>query len=319
MFIIIAFLSAYLFTPAYSNDHVYLFAHGLYTDQSLAYYYENIRKPHEWQIAHNQIHISFKPGIMHTWNLEDSHQFSCWIIQQPLRTFNFPDATRNGFDGSQTSLGQDNEIQALANEYEKIKNNRIILVGMSRGASTILNFLGTRASSSIAAAVIESPFDSIVHALNNFCKAAGVYWIPFSILHNSPNLFFGKFDPKGISPINVVQNINKELPILIVASLEDQLIPARNVASLYYKFLDNGHQHVYFLLLDKGTHAYLLENEDAPLYLNTAHAFYKYYGLPYNQVFAQQGESLLMQCQPTKKIVEEALKNKKSFIQRSFN
>ena len=113
-----------------------------------------------------------------------------------------------------------------------------------------------------------------------------------------------------------MHNINKELPLLIIASLEDELIPARNIATIYTKLVDCGHKHAYFLLLDKGAHAYLLENEDAHLYLNTVHAFYKKYSLPHNASFAAQGETLLAQCQPSKKIVDEALKNKKSFIKQ---
>jgi len=298
------------------DDVNYLFAHGLYNDQSLAYYYEDIAKHHTKSITPQELKLILKSGYTHTWKIGKHEDSQCWIIQQPLYTFNFPDATRYGFDGSQTSLGQDNEIQTLANEYEKIKDKKIVLMGMSRGASTILNFIATRPSESVVAAIVESPFDSVTDALSTLCKMAGINWIPYSILHNSPNLLFGKFNPKGISPIKVIHNINKELPVLIIASIEDQLIPASNIAPLYYKLVDAEHQHVYFLLLDKGLHGYLLENDDAPLYINTVHAFYKKYGLPHNAAFAEQGETLLMQCQPSKKTVDDALKNKKSFIKR---
>ena len=238
-----------------------------------------------------------------------------WIIQDPFHTFNFPDALR-GFDGHQTSLAQENEIKTLANEYEKLKHQKIVLVGMSRGASTILNFLGTHNSSAVVAAVVESPFDSILDTLTTLCQAAGVNWVPSIIKNSSPNLFFGKFNPHGIFPIKVAHNINKELPILIIASLQDTLIPALNSALIYLKLIDCGHTHVHLLLLDKGHHAYLLENDDAHLYLNVVHAFYKKYDLPHNQTFAAQGEAFLAQCQPSKKIVDEAIKNKRSFIKR---
>ena len=300
-----------------ADEVAYLFSHGLYCDYTLAYYYENIRQPNELIIVDNkELHLDHIPGLKHIWHVQDPQDMRLWLIQQPLQTFNFPDATKNGFDGSQTSLGQTNEIQALANAYEKIKQKKVVLMGMSRGASTILNFLATRKPTSVAAAVVESPFDSITDALDLFCKNAGVNWIPYGILHTSPNWFFGKFDRRGIFPIKVVHNINKEIPILIVASLQDALIPAHNTASLYLKLRDHGHEHVYFLLLDHGEHGYLLENIDAPLYFNTVHAFYEKYNLPHNHAFASQGKNLLAQCQPSKKVVDEALKNKKSFITR---
>ena len=302
------------FQTVVADEIVYLFAHGLYANQNLAHYYAQVPDITS-QIQKNQLHAQTKSGYKHIWQLQNPTDDLFWIIKDPFYTFNFPDAAR-GFDGTQTSLAQENEIQTLANEYEKIKHNKIVLVGMSRGASTILNFLGTRAARSVVAAVVESPFDSVIETLDTLCKIAGVDWIPLLIRHTSPNLFFSKFDSKGVFPIKVAHNINKELPLLIIASLEDTLIPAANSASIYFKLRDCGHQNVYFLLLDKGSHAYLLENDDAPIYFDAVHAFYKKYDLPHNPTFALQGDLILAQCQPSKKIVDEALKNKKSFIQR---
>lgn len=299
---------------AVADEIVYLFAHGLYANQNLARYYAQLPDI-SFQILNDQLHAQTKSGHKHIWQLLNPTDDFFGIIKDPFYTFNFPDAIR-GFDGTQTSLAQENEIQTLANEYEKIKHNKVVLVGMSRGASTILNFLGTRTARSIVAAVVESPFDSVIETLDTLCKIAGVDWIPLLIRHTSPNLFFSKYDAKGVFPIKVAHNINKELPLLIIASLEDTLIPAANSASIYFKLRDCGHQNVYFLLLDKGSHAYLLENDDAPTYLNTVQAFYKKCGLPHNSTFAAQGDAILAQCQPSKKIVDDALKNKKSFIQR---
>ncbi len=303
------------YSLAHSNNVVYLFAHGLYANQNLAHYYAHVPTIIR-EIENDQLHAYTKSGFKHTWVLQNPTDDIFWIIQNPLHTFNFPDAVRGLFDGAQTSLAQENEIQTLANEYEKIKEKKIVLVGMSRGASTILNFLGTRVSNAIAAAIVESPFDSILETLDTLCKLAGVSWIPMVIRHTSPNLLFSKYDAKGIFPIKVAHNISKDLPLFIIASLEDTFIPAAHSASIYFKLLEHGHQNVYLLLLNKGTHGYLLENDDAPLYFNAVHSFYKKYDLPHNATFAAQGDAILAQCQPSKKIVDEALKNKKTFIQR---
>lgn len=293
----------------------YLFAHGLYNDYSLAFYYQNINKQHVCTVHEQQLHLTYKSGKKYSWNLQETQDSSLWLIQNPMHTFNFPDATKRGFDGSQTSLGQENEIRALTHAYEKVKHTDVVIMGMSRGASTILNFLGTQKSDRVAAAIVESPFDSITNTLENFCKVAGVSWLmPLSVLYASPNLFFSKFNPKGIFPIKVVQNIQKDLPILIIASLQDDLIPALSTAAIYSKLIETDHPHVYFLLLEKGAHGYLLEDEDAHIYLNTVHAFYKKYDLPYNRALAAHGESILAQCQPHSELIIDAIKKKKTFI-----
>lgn len=297
---------------SFTKEIAYLFAHGLSSDQSLAYYYEQVKKPDELIIIDNTVQMLFPSGKKYIWNAQEIDDRRLWIIQQPLHTFNFPDAYR-GYDRSQTSLGQDNEITTLANAYEKIKDNAVVIMGMSRGASTALNFLATRNPQSVVAAIVESPFDSILNTLDTHCGQLWLGLIP-SLLHTCPNVLFGKFNRYGIFPINVIEKIDKNIPILIIASLQDKLIPAFNSASLYLKFLEHNHPHVYFLLLDYGQHAYLLEDDDAPFYFNTVHAFYKKYNLPYNKIMAEQGEDILTRCQPSKKIVEQALKNKKSYI-----
>lgn len=314
----IALALSFVTTPVHAvlDNVVYLFAHGLYNDYTLAYYYENIRRPHELYVMNNELHLTHVHNHTYVWTVDDPDDLRLWILQQPLHTFNFPDATRKGFDGSQTSLGQENEIQAMANAYAHIKHQNVVSMGYSRGAATLLNWLASRKPTNVVAAIAESPYDSITSALDFFCHNAGVSWIPLSILHSSPNLFFSKFDHKGIFPIKVIQHIDPNLPLLLVASLEDALVPAYSTANIYTRLLQYGHPHVYFLLLDKGSHGYLLENADAHIYLNVVHAFYKKYDLPHNKAFAAQGEVILAQCQPSKKEVDEALKNKKSFIKK---
>lgn len=289
---------------------VYLFAHGLYANAQLADYYSQIPLM-PLKVENNVLHAQSKSGYIHQWNLIDQDLADFWIIKKPYFSFNFPDAA-DGFNGSHTSLAQENEIQALVNAYEKIKFNKVVLVGMSRGASAILNFLGTKSAHSVAAAVVESPFDSITDILDSFCRSH--WWIPAMIRHTSPNLLFSKFNRQGIFPIKVAPHISKHIPILIIASLEDSLIPAINSASIYLKLRECGHFDAYFLLLNKGKHAYLLESDNTHIYLNVVHAFYKNYELPYNTACATQGDTILTQCQPSKKSIDEAFKQKKSFI-----
>ena len=83
-----------------TNNVSYLFAHGLYNDHKLAYYYENLRKPHEFHVIDQEVHLPYKSGSSHIWHLENPDDASFWVIQKP-NTFNFPDATRKGFVANQ--------------------------------------------------------------------------------------------------------------------------------------------------------------------------------------------------------------------------
>lgn len=312
---ILILITCIVVSPLHCQQHAYLFAHGYGGDSSQADFYTQLYKPDDFYIDQDRARVQFKSGYIHEWAAKDK-DLEFWILNQPLFSFNFPDA-RNGFDRNLTSLGQENEILTLANEYGKIGQTDIILMGMSRGAATVLNFLATHKPDAVVAAIVESPFDSILNTLDTFCKEGLTdLWIPKVIRAYAPYLIFGEFNHRGIFPIDVVEKINKNIPILIIASLEDTYIPALNTAALYLKLLDCGHAHTYFLLLDKGQHGYFLWDDDAYLYINAVHAFYKKYDLPYNETFALPGESLLNQCRPSKETVESALKTKASYIVR---
>jgi len=83
------------------------------------------------------------------------------FFRVPLNTFNFPDAQDGYFNSRETSLAQDNEIEAFMDECAKHTNNEKILIGNSRGASTIINSLGLYTIPGVRAAILESPFDHV--------------------------------------------------------------------------------------------------------------------------------------------------------------
>lgn len=263
---------------------VYLFAHGLSCNEQQAYKY-----------------CSFKQN--------------CWLLKEPLVTFNFPDAT-NGFNCSLTSLAQTNEIEALKNAYKsaKKKGECIILAGMSRGAATIITFAGTKSAKRLKAIIAESPFDSISNIIDYRLKQEHISWIPQFITQTAPKVVFNQYDPHGVFPITVVKNIRHDLPLLLVCSLEDLIIPAYSTVQLYLQLRDTGHEHVYLVLLNKGHHGALLWQDDGDTYLAIVHAFYQKYGLEHDSNHSSKGDLLLAQCQPAKEVVEKALEDNISYI-----
>ena len=278
-------LASSLFSMLYAEPSmVYLFAHGLSCNDQQGYKYCTLK--HDW-----------------------------WVLKEPLVTFNFPDAT-NGFNCSQTSLAQANEIEALKNAYKlaKKKGDHIILAGMSRGAATIITFAGTRSAKRLGALIAESPFDSIANIIEYKLKQEHVSWIPQFITQTAPKVVFNQYDPHGVFPIDVVSKIRHDLPLLLVCSLEDLIVPAYSTAQLYFQLRDTGHEHAYLLLLNKGHHGSLLWQEDGDTYIAVVHAFYQKYGFEHDPHHRTKGELLLAQCQPTKEVVVKALEDKVSYI-----
>ncbi len=95
------------------------------------------------------------------------------------------------------------------------------------------------------------------------------------------------------------ENISKDIPILIICSKEDQLVPLSSSINVYKKLIASGHKHTYIFVTDYGRHAKILRGADGEKYQYVVNAFYKKYNLPYCSTSAAKGEDLLALCQPT--------------------
>lgn len=224
-------------------------------------------------------------------------------------TFDFPDATKQFWrvNTTQTSLAQANEIIALQNAYEhaiaalKMESATpdLVLMGLSRGAATIINFMGIYNPQNVKAIILESPFDHMATVIQNKLQQFGLDHIPRikTISDWVVSCIFMKHKTNGIAPIHCVGAINKSIPILLVCSKEDTLVPYQSTVALYNNLIANGHQHAYLLILEHGRHAFALSGLDGGLYAATVHAFYKKYDLPHDEKLADFGRILLEQCQ----------------------
>ena len=113
---------------------------------------------------------------------------------------------------------------------------------------------------------------------------------------------FFKYHSTGPHPIDEIKNIRKDLPILIVCSLQDTTVPAENSIKLYDKLIESGHTKAHLLVLSKGKHSKLLQSEQGEIYQNLVHAFYAKYGLPHNQEYAKLGKNMLQKRMIIKKL-----------------
>jgi pimeloyl-ACP methyl ester carboxylesterase len=231
---------------------------------------------------------------------------SYWFLYDPLVLFNFPDAKNDygEYVKEHVNLGQKKDIDQLHDAIDRallqMPGFKFVLTGISRGSATIFNYLALTQPPYVSAVVLESPFDSFKSIINHLLKRFGVQWVPFSdrIGAKIAQSQFPSLNLDGITPLKVASYIPYNVPILLVHSVKDRVVPIQCSRKLYMKLKESGHQHVYLLELPGGDHGKLMNSEHAVLYQNVVHAFYKKYGLPHHEGFAVQGEYMLSMAQP---------------------
>lgn len=200
----------------------------------------------------------------------------------------FPDWTFYGFNFndaqglhpiSNACLAQDADINCLENEVRKFPDHDKLLMGVSRGASTIFNYAGScEMPPTIKGLIVESPFDQTQSVIKQVLGRWS--WIPG--LTNCfdyfiAQRFYKNYQPTGIQPIYVAPTIPLHMPILIICSLQDTLIPAASSIKLYKELLATGHTHCYLLVTEHGSHANIIGSESRATYITAVNAFYRKY------------------------------------------
>lgn len=215
-----------------------------------------------------------------------------------------------GFNFSKANLAQKADIAALRKTYtehiKKYPQTDVILYGDSRGAATIFNFIALHKPAYVKAAVLEGIFDDVPHAVKHFLytdKTAAEE----KRLYGLAKFMLGSYKENGDSPRKCAKIIGDDIPLLIVISLKDGLVPPQSAFYLYNCLRQRGHQQVHMLVLKKSRHpAYVLQDEeDKNVYESTVHAFYKRYNLPYNSALAAQGQKSFDLTQPTAEFLEK--------------
>jgi len=191
-----------------------------------------------------------------------------------MSTFNFPDAQNNYKDKKLISAGQDNDVQAF---IQNIKNNpgqkgdKKILMGVSRGAICVSNLFNRKMKKkykheallqSVNGIILESPAARIQDGVDHELKRFGAGWVPYlgSIVDRFfvKSFFYGGYNPAGPHPIDSIQEIPKDLPVLFICTEEDCIIPASSTVRLAHKLVDSGHKQVYLFVYKKGSHGHMI-------------------------------------------------------------
>ena len=255
----------------------YLFSHGLFNT------------------GEKQVHKYLK-----TYTIGDkTHNNKQYIIGGPVNFFDYPDAAMTCIiNRKRANIAQDNDVAHLKLEVEKtIQNNqeeKLVLVSVSRGASTALNFMALHDNPNVKALIVESPFDSMATVVDYIRKQLHLEKI---LSHDSGQCIletiFRQYKKDGMCPIDLVSDIRKELPILIVCSKEDLQVPWHSSEKLYQKLKKSGHDNVHLLVVPKGMHAHIITGKSGDVYQAGAHAFCAKYGLPHDTALALEGEKYL--------------------------
>lgn len=199
------------------------------------------------------------------------------------------------------SLGQDNELEHMHHEWQKLNEqfphaDGFILIGVSRGASIIINFLARYQPQKIKAVVLESPFDTIENVVDYRATRLGIKdflhtWVPDIVKEYTPACIalknivpwaFWQFNFDGIQPGKVIHEITEDIPMLFVTVENDHSVPVSSTHNLMQLRQANGHQNMHHLHLMQGRHGKLLKGPEAERYQQTLHSFFAQYNLPHN-------------------------------------
>ena len=280
------------FFVSHSASHiptVFIYSHGLFDNHTQAYWFSR----------------------------EDSHSVpkKRYIMDGQIVTFDYEDATQWFWraDFTQISMAQTNEIMRLKAVFDHVQDANagdVVLVGVSRGASVIVNFMGLFNPPQVKALVLEAPFDSSSTIAKSMVKNLNLSWIPgmHAMSHSLLSLLFVQHKVDGIQPVDSADSIKSDLPIFIACSLTDWVVPAASTIALYKKLIETGHTHVYLYIAPKSTHSKIIFSEHADQYTQAVHAFFEKYDLPHNPALAQEGHALLAQCQPDISSLQKYLK-----------
>lgn len=210
--------------------------------------------------SEDQISYVFSHGLIDNHGQAFPYLFSQpekpYILNYPLITFDYPHASTGvlKINRLQSSLAQDNEIERLAqvsSSYLKDKKN--VLVGVSCGASTIINFVGRYNPSNVLALVLESPFDCVENIAKSLIHRCKMHWIPGLSTKSSgiTAFLFCKYNPKGIRPIESIEKIEGDKPILIVCCVPDMVVPVWSSINLYISRYNQGNKNTYLLVFPR--------------------------------------------------------------------
>lgn len=218
----------------------------------------------------------------------------CYFIAMPDEVKWFPFGWATWLrDVRKGCLAQDDEIRFLYDHVSTIlkehPDHQMVLYGVSRGASLIVNFIAFLQEEDpallerIGGAVVESPFAHMYDVLEH--KRTITFLPSLKIKHKIfHTIMFPRHDIEGIQPINSVSKIPHTVPFFFAGTVNDIVIPIFSTQRLFDALYDQRLQCVcpdelcvmtQFCSIHGGRHASMLCEQ----YRQQLIAFYRGIGL----------------------------------------
>lgn len=204
-------------------------------------------------------------------------------IPFPIIRFDYADAQIliNPFQLKHSSFAQKDDVETLATQIRKLKavlkkihgeNYRIILFGVSRGAATIIMFLATYPDEldHIAAVIIESPFDSMEHCIQDKPKTLRSL--------GEKLICYSEYQADYETPLKAATKIKTDIPILFIATKNDLVVPFEGTQAVYQEVAKHN-KNVEFFVFEKGIHGLLAFFFTGSKYKDVVHSFLRSHGL----------------------------------------
>jgi hypothetical protein len=237
----------------------------------------------------------------------------------------------------ESCLAQDADIKVITQQMEKLPNENIILLGVSKGAATMINTMGylsvqkSPRLNNIKAVIVESPFAVPENvALNIIRKSCGSFFGPCMktscdtslghyVLKKIETKLYPNYKPKGITPIKAVKeqwnNVDKNTVIIFIHSKTDTLISINDSRLLYSELQKLGFKNLYFIEALNGEHGNVFWGPDQDSVIKKLSLIYAKHNLPLTElnlaliksIDSKQEQALLTEMQPSEKEVYQML------------
>lgn len=291
---------------AHSAQHT-IFAHGIIDGPTQINRFKDV-------IATQQATPIIFPDahLTKSWNLNGIIDYcSNWYGQKVNSTHNFygKHINRNSM-----YMGQGEDLESISKTMTQYATTEsVILYGCSRGAAALLTYLGQHNPTNVSALILDACPADLPATLHLQLASYGIH-------HGWANAIFSTLFPQynastALTPICAIPLIqNKNLPILLIHSQKDQIVPYIHSLQLYQQLRDQNFTNVHLILLPDGQHSYILQDPTlAPIYTQAVHSFYKKYNLPHDADIAQDTiqETILTQEEITQKTMayQESIQN----------
>ncbi|MBI2774797.1 prolyl oligopeptidase family serine peptidase [Candidatus Dependentiae bacterium] len=270
-------LLAFLFAFNAHAETVFIYAHGLGGSQ------EQARK----------LYMRFRDE-----QTENKH----WVIDGNIALFDFADVLPqpNMYRRELVCLGQQADLDRLHFAYQetlkRVPDAEIVLFGLSRGAATIINYVGLYKPVQLKAIVLDSPFDSFESIINHIKKVYFLQWIPQALARSMMRMRFPSLEIDGIMPSKTINWLPITVPTIFIHSQTDLVVPIDSSRFLFETLKSRGHKDLYLLELPDGPHGMLMRSEHAAHYEAVVHAFFARYNIACNGEIAHLGTNKLNLC-----------------------